>query len=480
MKKKISLFCALSIMVSVAATAAYRIEVTVAGAENVKVYLARYEGVNVVNVDSAKFSAAGKVTFANQKAVLPGGLYLLRFKPEDTQQQVEFLVSGDSKFDLSITANTLNIEKSLKYAGSAENIGFKAFIDSQQRLGRASQDLQQRFQKFQNSQDSVVAIQQRYMRLMENQKKELAAALVKYKGTLLATLMQSMQEPEMPQLNVPEGAENPDSLRQLQFVAFAKEHFFDNFNLADARIIYAPMYENRLMAFFQQIMLREPVEDINAGIDLLLKKAEAGKPVYKYTLTWLYDRYTDSPIEGHHVVGMHLCRLMSDSTRVDWLTDRDKTKLKQNIKRYTLNPVGSIATDLTLETIDGEIKSLHKINGPYAVLYFFNPGCGSCRMATPVLHEIYDRFKDRGLQVFAVYPDKDTVAWKKYVEENGYTDWVNVWDAEGTAGIYEKYSLHAIPQIYVLDENKRIMNKDVYMNDLEGILYVAFLNVKGS
>jgi hypothetical protein len=45
-----------------------------------------------------------------------------------------------------------------------------------------------------------------------------------------------------------------------------------------------------------------------------------------------------------------------------------------------------------------------------------------------------------------------------------------VWDAENTANIYELYSLHAIPQIYVLDKDKKIRYKDIDARELGGIL----------
>ncbi|MDR2938252.1 MAG: redoxin domain-containing protein [Prevotellaceae bacterium] len=471
--KKVALVFAATVSMF-AAQAAYRIEGNVVGAENVMAYLARFEGMNPVNIDSAKFSDKGLVVFSNQKETLPGGLYMLRFTT-DNPQQIEFLVSGAAKFEVNIFANTLNIEKSLKYSKSTENEGFKKYIDGQQRVGRRMQTLQQNYQQFQNNPDSIYSIQAQYASLMQEQKKQSDAIVAEYKGTFLATLLKAVQEPEVLQnINVPEGAANPDSIRQLLFVGLAKKHFFDSFDLTDARLMNAPMLDNRMGVFFQQIMLREPVEDINTSIDALLAKAEKTQPMYRYLLTWLYERYTDSPIEGHQVVGMHLCDLMSDSTKVTWLTDRDKAKLKQNYKKYQLNPVGAAATDLTLQTPEGEFKSLHKTNAPVTVLYFFNPGCGTCRMVTPVLHEVYQKYKEQGLEVFAVYPDRDTASWLKYIDTNSYTDWVNVWDAEGTASIYDKYSLHAIPQIYVLDQDKKVMYKDVYMNDLEGILYITF------
>jgi thiol-disulfide isomerase/thioredoxin len=459
------------------AQAAYRIEATVAGAEKVKVYLARYTGMSLTSIDSSIFSAKGTVAFANAKETLPGGLYAMRFSVKDgdsgeeAQQQMEFIVSGESKFDLGIAANTLSIEKSLKYSRSAENEGFKKYIDAQRRMGRKIQELQARYRNSQSDPDSVLLIQGQYEALMNMQKQQVDALLAAYKGTMAATLIKCTQEPEMPEAPLPQNVPNADSVRRRQFLEFAKVHFFDNFDLADERIVNAPMLENRMMIFFQQMMRREPVEDINACINRLLDKAGQSKPVYRYVLTWLYDRYTDSPIEGHHVVGMHLCGIMSDSAKVDWLTDKEQVKLKQHIRGYTLNPIGAVATGLTLQTADGEHRSLLALRAPVTLLYFFNPDCGTCRATTPTLHEVYEKHKDKGLEVFAVYPDKDTATWKKYVEENGYTDWINVWDAEGTADIYEKYNLHAIPQLYVLDEEKKVRYKDVYIDELERILY---------
>ena len=455
-----------------AAQAAYRIEAAVAGAENVAVYLARYEGMRPVDIDSAKFNDKGVVVFAAPKATLPGGLYMLRFTADENPQQLELVVSGEPKFEVSIAANMLNIEKSLKYSKSAENEGFKKFLDGNQRIGRKVQQLQQRYQQHQDNPDSIRSIQEQYAALMREQKAHSEAIVAEYRGTFLATLVRAVMEPDMPQFDVPENAANPDSIRQRQMLAFAQKHFFDNFDLADARIVNAPMLDNRMIIFFQQIMRQEPADTINAAIDALLARAQKAQPVYRFMLTWLYDRYTESPIEGHYAVGLHLCGILSDSTTATWLTDREKTKLKQNIRKFRLNPVGAAATDLTLQTAEGEFKSLHSISAPITLLYFFNPGCGSCLATTPVLHEIYEKYREQGVEVFAVYPDKDSAAWVKYVNEKGYTDWVNVWDGEGTAGIYEKYSMHAIPQVYVLDERKVVRYKDIYVNDLEEILQV--------
>lgn len=474
MRKNIFLSLILCVLGAYSAFATYKIEATIVGAEDSMVYLTRYDGVKRVDVDSARFNKKGLATFSG-KDILPGGLYLIRAVTPD-MPEVEFMVSGEDKFSIDIYANTLNIEKSLKYSKSDENNEFKKYIDFQQNLNRTAAAIQQQYAPFQNDPDSVWSLQLKYEDLRKQQNDFADAIIAKNKGKLVSSLIKAAKEPE-PVYNIPQNSTNPDSVRWFQFLAFAKEHYFDNIDFSDVRLLNTPMYENRLGMFFQQVMIYEPASEIIKSVDLVLNKASVNKDMYKYTLTWLYDRYTDSPIEGHYAVGEYLTEIMSDEKKVDWLTDNDKVKLDRNVKKYSLNPIGSVAADLMLQTPDGEHVSLHKIKAPYTVLYFFNPGCGTCLMTTPVLHEMYEMYKDQGLQVVAIFPDKDKDAWLKYIEENGYTDWVNVWDPEGNANIYEKYSLHAIPQVYVLDADKKVMNKDVHMQDLQGILYVAFSNL---
>ncbi|MGL5959267.1 MAG: thioredoxin-like domain-containing protein [Bacteroidales bacterium] len=473
MKKHLLLL--ISLTMAIATThAAYRIDVNIEGANEIWIYLMGYNGVKLEKVDSIKSNKKGIARFANSKKDLPGGLYSLHFTVDNSKQQIDFLSSGEKKFELLISANTLNIQRSLKYEKSRDNDGFKKYIDEQMSWGKNAQILEERFKKNQNDPDSMIHIQYLYSEMIKEQKAGIAKIIEEYKGTLASSIIKSVQEvePNMEEMKVSDTIANADSIRHALFLTFAKGHFFNNIDFSDHRLINTPFFENRFQLFFQQIMLREPAEDINLCIDSLLKKAKVNTTTYAYTLRWLYGRYTESPVEGHQDVALHLCNYMADSTSIT-LTAREKAILKRDIKKYTLNPVGNIATDLTLQTVDGEFKSLHTVKAPFTVLYFFNPGCGTCRMITPVLYEMYQKYKNTGLKVFAVFPDKDSAAWQTYIQENNYTDWENVWDKEGNADIYEKYSLHAIPNIYYLDEEKRIMYKDIHLEDLEGILYVT-------
>jgi thiol-disulfide isomerase/thioredoxin len=141
--------------------------------------------------------------------------------------------------------------------------------------------------------------------------------------------------------------------------------------------------------------------------------------------------------------------------------------VEQAIKVAGMNPVGAKATDLKLADLSGNAVSLYDVQAAYTVLYFYNPECGACAEITPKVHEVYQSYKNKGVQVFAVYVDRARDVWMKYVAENKYLDWMNVWDADETADIYGKYDLHVIPMIYLLDKDKVVIEKDLPSHDLE-------------
>jgi thiol-disulfide isomerase/thioredoxin len=474
MKKILSLICCFTFAVTFA-MAQYSVEVVITGAEDSLIYLSRYMGKEKSVVDSLRANKKGKVVFKSKNTTLEGGIYTISAGGEN----IEFLASGAKDFKIGISANTLNVGRSLKFINSKENDEFLKYIVQQNNFARQAQAIEQYYTQFQENQDSMLVMQRIFMVLQAEQSQFAESILKNNPGTLLASLILASKEPPFPAVDSLVGASsNPDSLYQTIVVAFAKKHFFDNINLNDERLIYSPLLDERLSLLFQQLLIYETPEEIIGVVDTLLFRAKPNKKVYRYLLTWLYDRYTESPVEGHHAVGKTLTDYMGDTTAVDWLSNYEKRVLRKNVKRYNLNPVGSIASDLMLQTPEGEPKSLHGVKAPYSILYFFNPGCGTCRMVTPVLNEIFQLFKDQGLQVFAVYPDRDSTEWTNYIEDKKLYDFINVWDPDQSANIYEKYSLHAIPQIYVLDENKKVMSKDIRVDDLHGILRVAFINVR--
>jgi thiol-disulfide isomerase/thioredoxin len=132
--------------------------------------------------------------------------------------------------------------------------------------------------------------------------------------------------------------------------------------------------------------------------------------------------------------------------------------------------LGKQAKDLKMETVSGVPEALYDINSPYTLVYFFEPSCGYCQQETPKVYKVFQQFKNYGLAVFCVYCQDDKTEWLEYLSTNQFTDWINVWDPNDDNGFRKAYNIYSVPQLYLLDENKKIIAHDLDSVSLTRIL----------
>ena len=115
---------------------------------------------------------------------------------------------------------------------------------------------------------------------------------------------------------------------------------------------------------------------------------------------------------------------------------------------------------------------MHGLRSEYTVLFFNNPGCPACRdiaglmVASP---EITQRVRDGRLTVLAVYPDEDLKAWQEHGADFPES-WGYVRGRDGALSEANLYDLKAIPTLYLLDRNKKVLLKDATFEQLNGYL----------
>ena len=63
------------------------------------------------------------------------------------------------------------------------------------------------------------------------------------------------------------------------------------------------------------------------------------------------------------------------------------------------------------------------------------------------------------LKILALYPDEDLDAWHRY-RPNIPNSWINSYDKGCRIREEELYQIDAIPSLYLLDEQKRVLVKD--------------------
>jgi len=131
--------------------------------------------------------------------------------------------------------------------------------------------------------------------------------------------------------------------------------------------------------------------------------------------------------------------------------------------RYcAMNRRGSVAPDFKVKTITGRVFRMYDVKAEYTMLFFSNPGCHACKgIIDEVMGRPYtDGWLESGrLAVMNVYIDEDLKAWREY-EHNYPRSWHTGYDPEMIIRGDRLYNVRAIPSLYLLDSEKRVIMKD--------------------
>ena len=123
--------------------------------------------------------------------------------------------------------------------------------------------------------------------------------------------------------------------------------------------------------------------------------------------------------------------------------------------------VNAVAPDFTLQTPEGEDVALYGVKGKLKIIDFWASWCGPCRMENPNMVKLYAEFKDKGLSVISVSLDEKKDKWVEAIKKDGLT-WLHLSDLKEWQGdVIKKYNIDAVPTIFVLDENNRIIAKNL-------------------
>jgi thiol-disulfide isomerase/thioredoxin len=123
--------------------------------------------------------------------------------------------------------------------------------------------------------------------------------------------------------------------------------------------------------------------------------------------------------------------------------------------------IGDLAPGFTLKDLQGESISLSDFRGKVIILDFWASWCPPCRYSMPHLNEIGQRYQDEGLVVVAVSLDPNMADISTFLEENGYSDIVVLWESPTAAqAVKTRYGVSGIPHTFVIDRQGIIRYSD--------------------
>ncbi len=436
----------------------YEIGVTIKGLQDSTVFMAYHLGDKQYIKDTLKLDGMGHGVLSGREA-LPQGIYMIVLPG---RKYFEFLIPSGQYF--SMTCSFSDYFNTLRFTGSNENSAFveyqKKWIVMQQHAAAISK----RIQNNRQNNDSLKILGSIQKQNEANMKSYLKSVISENEGTFLATLVKAMLPIDIPDFPVPVGYANPDSVRWVENYNYNKNHFFDNIDLTDERLLRTPLLYARLDAFFSNVLIQSP-DTINKEIDKLIKKCSADHKIFQFVAIYLFNHFRESQIMGQDAVMVKLADDIYLSGKADWVTREFKDDLRKQIDLIRPNLIGKKAENIVMDSYNGIFVSLYDIEKDFTVLYFWEPDCGHCKEATPKLKAFYDAPKDYTLEVFAVCTTADKAKWTKYIEDNKLT-WINGWDPTRSSHFDYYYNVQSTPTVYILDRNKKIIAKKLAVEEI--------------
>ena len=127
-----------------------------------------------------------------------------------------------------------------------------------------------------------------------------------------------------------------------------------------------------------------------------------------------------------------------------------------------LNPAGSPAPDFRFKDISGRIHSLYGTKGEYTMLFFSNPGCDACKVMIEDIDScpsVSKAIADGRVALVNIYIDQEIDKWREY-EPTYPRSWITGYDWLYVIRDEQIYDVRAIPSLYLLDSEKKIIMKD--------------------
>lgn len=153
------------------------------------------------------------------------------------------------------------------------------------------------------------------------------------------------------------------------------------------------------------------------------------------------------------------------------LTDRVKLsnpgiELKAAIDELASVSIGGTAPDITLMTPDSTELSLSSLRGHYVLLDFWASWCGPCLREVPNVKAIYDKYHDKGFEIYGVSLDETPGPWKAAIKKNEM-NWHHVSSLKGwDCPTAKRYNVTGIPRMYIINPEGKIIAMDLRGEEL--------------
>ena len=459
MNKMRAIFFLFALLVSSMLTAqenGYQIKLKIEGLNNGDtIYLANYFGKKLYYADTA-YSKGDQVLFEGDS--LKGGKYAVVLPGV---KYFEIVVAEDN---IVIETNASSFIDKMKVKESNENKVFYDYVHFLNDKRSSIQPIEEQLKNFQGSPEEKELLIEQLRAVNLQVEDEQNRIVSEYPDYLVAKYIYMSMPIKVPEAPKDENGVITDSLFQRYYYV---SHFFDHFDFSDDRIVRDPIFETKMDEFYKKVVFPLP-DSINVQTDRLLAKTNGKDDIFKFIVHYTASMFEREKVMGMDAVFVHVVENYYMTGQAYWADSATTASMTERAMKLKPTLIGQRAPYLNLFDTSGTKRiSLYDIKADYTILYFWDSGCGHCKKTTPVLLDLYHNMKDKGVVVYAVGTELENDDWKKYIIEH-QLDFINVSDTPDHPDYFRTiYDIYSTPRIFILDKDKKIIAKQLSVEQIE-------------
>lgn len=265
----------------------------------------------------------------------------------------------------------------------------------------------------------------------------------------------------------------PMQSSQEQRFAYMRDHFWDKFDFADT--LYTTKADTVEMCRAYATYVSTFVGPLDQEpIRKLMQRASVSKKMFDY-FVMLSDKVLHDPNSPVRSDELYIAVLEAQIASPHY-DKYEKMAPEYDLRIVSQNRIGRKANDFNYTVKSGRTRNLYSLNSDFVVVYINNPGCGMCRDITKAMQEspiINDCLQKGTLKILAIYPDEQLDEWHKHYNDMPKA-WINAYDKGCHINRENLYNIAAIPALYMLDKEKRVLVKDsTNVGEIEEVLFRA-------
>lgn len=457
------------------------------------VYLGNYLGKSLYYFDTAYVQKNGVVQF---KREIPTGVYALITQAKAPVKYFEFLVNNE---DIEIEANNDKLRETLKVKKSVENKLFFDYIDYLSKQGAKKEPLVTLRNDETITDKKKEELSEQIRKIDEDVLAYQESLINDNKGTYVSKLISMSLEPKPDP--IPEGGVADTA--KFNYYTY-RDNYWKGVDLKDDALARTPIFHDRLDKYFMKVIPQDP-DTIVPEVAKLVDQMNQTGDMFKYAVNHLTYAHVKTKRMGMDKVYVRMAEKFYLTGRCDYWAKPDAIeKMREEVEKRKTTLIGEYAPNIILpDTTLTNYPSLYKdVRTKYTLLYFWDWTCGHCKKETPKLKKFYDSIKentDIDIEVYAVCTKEDNSGLIEFINKHNL-NWINVSDGPDMVSNPEKYGMEikeidgqktllrndngitinyrntydvfVTPQLFVLDENKKILAKQISIEQVGDLLNV--------